>query len=154
MNKFAFRLQKVLTVNEIQEENAQKRFASAEQARSLQKDKLSAAETAVTNQRISFKSALTSGINAGDALINHRFGIKLQRQAGDEAKKLKHASEISSDRRKELMEAARRRKMPEILKDKEFEKYRYENLRAESNELDETACRRFTATPILAETDV
>ncbi len=154
MKRFAFRLQKVLDVNEIREERAQRHFADAERARGLQNDILIAAESAVANQRTLLKNSLSSGINAGEALINHRFGLRLQRQAGEESRKLKAAAEVASDRRKELTEAARRTKMLEILKDKELEKYGLETARSESGEADELAGRRFVSPIIVKEIDV
>ncbi len=154
MKIFSFRLQKVLDVNEIREESAQRHFSDAERARGLQRDKLDAAESAVFDQRSQLKRSLSQGINAGDALINHRFGQRLQRQVGEEVRKLQHAIEVVSDRRKELTEAARRKKMLEILKDKELEKYRLESTLIESNEQDEIAGRRFVTAGNLKEIDV
>ena len=154
MKKFSFRLQKVLDVNAIREEKAQRNFSSAERARGLQCEVVNAAESAVSNQRVMFKVSLAKGINAGDALLNHRFGIRLQRQVGEEVRKLQHVTEVASDRRKELTEAARRKKMLEILKDKELEKYREASALYESNEQDEIAGRRFVSTGNLKEIDV
>ncbi len=153
MKKFNFRLQKVLDVNEIREEKAQRHFSEAERARGLQSDLLNAAESAVSSQRIVFKSSLSKGINAGDALINHRFGIRLQKQVGEEIRKLQHATEVVSDRRKALTEAARRKKMLEILKDKELEEYKIESSLFESNEQDEIAGRRFAGNVNMKEID-
>jgi len=153
MKKFYFRLQKVLDVNEIREENARRHFADAERARGLQCDNLNAAESAVSSQRVLFRDSLTKGIKAGDALVNHRFGQRLQRQVGEEKRKLQHAEEVVSDRLKDLTEAARRKKMLEILKEKEIEKHRLEVTLAESNEQDEVAGRRYTAALRMKEID-
>jgi flagellar protein FliJ len=142
MKRFQFRLDKVLELRKISEEQAQRRMADAERARTLQEQVLLEAENASLGQESAVRKQLSAGFKAGEALLGHRYAIKLKRDVREEGDKLVRVVEVVSDRRKELSEAARQKKSLEILRDKRKEEYLVEELRIEQNVLDDEAAQR------------
>jgi len=146
VKRFNFRLDKVLDLRKMSEEQAQRRMSDAQRARTLQEQTKSAAEVALREQEGSFRGEIQSGLNAGEALINSRFHQKLRSNVAVEAARLVHAEEIVSDRRLELAEAARQKKMLEVLRDKRMEEHTLETLRIEQGVLDDEAGQRLART--------
>ena len=117
-------------------------MADAERARTLQEQVLQEAENASNTQEGAVRKQLSAGFRAGDALLGHRYAIRLKREVRDAGDKLVRVKEVVSDRRKELSEAARQKKSLEILRDKRKEEYLVEELRVEQNLLDDEAAHR------------
>lgn len=145
MKRFSFRLQKLLDLRRVREEQAQRRMAEAQRARALQLEALRAAEIAASLAQEQFRQVLSKKIGAGEALINHRYGARLRSTAVAEADRLRHSEEVASNRRRELAEAARQKQTLETLKEKRLEEHTALALHIEQGQLDDDAGRRFAA---------
>jgi flagellar protein FliJ len=142
MKNFHFRLEKVLDLRKMTEEQAQKRMADAHTARALQEQKRDAAETALLTEERRLRSERTGKFKAGEALIGHRIGQQLRVQLHQQNEKLAHAEEVVGDRRRELAEASRQKKMLETLREKRLEDYVVEGIRLEQAVMDDEAGQR------------
>jgi flagellar FliJ protein len=145
MKKFNFRLQRVLEIKELREEQAERRLAQAQQARTLHREVLNKAESAVSSQQSEIRKTISTRFMAGDALLNHRYGIKLQRAAAEASRKLTLAEERVSDRRKELIAVSRERQSLDSLRERRLEEYILDSSRLEQNERDEEAGQRYAS---------
>jgi len=142
MKKFQFRLEKVLDLRKMTEERAQKRMADAHSARALQEAQCDAAETALIQEENRLRSERAGKFKAGDALLGHRFGQHLRVQVHVQTEKLARAEELVGDRRRELAEASRQKKMLETLREKRLEDYVVEGIRLEQAVMDDEAGQR------------
>jgi len=142
MTRFNFRLERVLDLREQTEEQAQRRMAEAQRARSLQERRKEAAETALAEEERSLRRKVSGRFQALDALTTSRFGQKLRGDARREGELLARADELVGDRRRELTEAAKQKKMLELLRDKKRAEHTADLLRLEQAVLDDEAGMR------------
>jgi len=80
---------------------------------------------------------LTGALDMQFIAAHRRFMIAMQRQAMELAQKMAGVQRKLEEAQKELLEAAKQRKVIEKLKEKQLERWRAEMARSEANQMDE-----------------
>lgn len=141
--KFKFRLAPLLKLREHREKERQKEHAAAMGELDLQTQANSHLDTERVNTLDQQRTRLAGRISVAEALICSRYIIKLRRRrlAGDE---LVHALRKDTEKKRfRLVEAARDRKIFELLRDKQQLRHRRDIDMQEQKELDEVATAPF-----------
>ena len=143
MQKFRFKLQRLLDFRKIREEQAEAEFAKATRVFLHEKELLRQLESnlADTFSRLKLEQEKTSSLLTlklfQDYIDTTREGIKLQ------TGKVAAAADRRQQCLRKLEEAARKRKGVESLKEKKLQQYHEEALREEQAFLDELSGQRF-----------
>ena len=143
MQKFRFKLQRLLDFRKIREEQAEAEFAKATRVFLHEKELLRQLESnlADTFSRLKLEQEKTSSLLTlklfQDYIDTTREGIKLQ------AVKVAAAADRRQQCLRKLEEAARKRKGVESLKEKKLQQYHEEALREEQAFLDELSGQRY-----------
>ena len=143
MQKFRFKLQRLLDFRKIREEQAEAEFAKATRVFLHEKEQLRQLETNLSDtfdrlkQEQEKHSSLLTLKLFQDYIDTTREGIKLQ------AVKVAAAADRRQQCLRKLEEAARKRKGVESLKEKKLQQYHEEALREEQAFLDELSGQRY-----------
>ena len=143
MQKFRFKLQRLLDFRKIREEQAEAEFAKATRVFLHEKELLRQLESnlADTFSRLKLEQEKTSSLLTlklfQDYIDTTREGIKLQ------AVKVAAAADRRQQCLRKLEEAARKRKGVESLKEKKLQQYHEEALKEEQAFLDELSGQRY-----------
>ena len=143
MQKFRFKLQRLLDFRKIREEQAEAEFAKATRVFLHEKELLRQLETNLSDtfdrlkQEQEKHSSLLTLKLFQDYIDTTREGIKLQ------AVKVAAAADRRQQCLRKLEEAARKRKGVESLKEKKLQQYHEEALREEQAFLDELSGQRY-----------
>ena len=143
MQKFRFKLQRLLDFRKIREEQAEAEFAKATRVFLHEKERLRQLETNLSDtfdrlkQEQEKHSSLLTLKLFQDYIDTTREGIKLQ------AVKVAAAADRRQQCLRKLEEAARKRKGVESLKEKKLQQYHEEALREEQAFLDELSGQRY-----------
>ena len=143
MQKFRFKLQRLLDFRKIREEQAEAEFAKATRVFLHEKELLRQLETKLTDSFVRLKleqekpSSLLTLKLFQDYIDTTREGIKLQ------AVKVAAAADRRQQCLRKLEEAARKRKGVESLKEKKLQQYHEEALKEEQAFLDELSGQRY-----------
>ena len=143
MQKFRFKLQRLLDFRKIREEQAEAEFAKATRVFLHEKELLRQLETklADTFSRLKLEQEKPSSLMTlklfQDYIDTTREGIKLQ------AVKVTAAADRRQQCLRKLEEAARKRKGVESLKEKKLQQYHEEVLKEEQAFLDELSGQRY-----------
>ena len=143
MQKFRFKLQRLLDFRKIREEQAEAEFAKATRVFLHEKERLRQLETNLSDtfdrlkQEQEKHSSLLTLKLFQDYIDTTREGIKLQ------AVKVAAAADRRQQCLRKLEEAARKRKGVESLKEKKLQQYHEEVLKEEQAFLDELSGQRY-----------
>ena len=143
MQKFRFKLQRLLDFRKIREEQAEAEFAKATRVFLHEKEQLRQLETNLSDtfdrlkQEQEKHSSLLTLKLFQDYIDTTREGIKLQ------AVKVAAAADRRQQCLRKLEEAARKRKGVESLKEKKLQQYHEEALKEEQAFLDELSGQRY-----------
>ncbi len=141
--KFKFRLNPLLKLREHREKERKKEHAAAADEVQKHKQHLDALDTKRIETLDHQRERLTGRLSVAEALVFSRYIMKLKRQrmAGTE---LLHALEKEAElKRQKLVEAARDRKIFDLLKEKQQLRHRQEIEKQDQKELDEVAVSPF-----------
>ena len=141
MKRFSFRLDKVLDARRLQEQQTQRRLAEAQHEKLRRQKLLEKAESELSRQEKMQRRLLTRGLNAGEALINHKFRQKLSEDTEERSQAVQESEEQVFEKRTELTKAMQRRKVLESLRERRKAEYKLDVERTEQNELDDNAAR-------------
>jgi len=137
--KFRFRLEPLLNIRKHREKERQKEHADAQAKVMAQQNSLQKMDHHRLSTLDTQRARLTGSISIAEALICSRYLVKLKRDrlAGTE---LLHGLRKEEDvRRGKLIEAARERKIFEMLREKQEKRHLEEIRKADQKELDEVA---------------
>ena len=143
MQKFRFKLQRLLDIRKIREEQAEAEFAKAARVFLHEKERLRQLETNLSDtfdrlkQEQEKHSSLLTLKLFQDYIDTTREGIKLQ------TVKVAAAADRRQQCLRKLEEAARKRKGVESLKEKKLQQYHEEALKEEQAFLDELSGQRY-----------
>ena len=143
MQKFRFKLQRLLDFRKIREEQAEAEFAKATRVFLHEKELLRQLETKLADafSRLKLEQEKSSSLLTlklfQDYIDTTREGIKLQ------AVKVAAAADRRQQCLRKLEEAARKRKGVESLKEKKLQQYHEEALKEEQAFLDELSGQRY-----------
>lgn len=144
MKKFTFRLETLLKVRIMQEEEAQIKLSQATQSYLIEKEKedtlLLAQENTINEFRIKQYEVLTV-----ETLKNYHFFLdKIKEELFLQLKRTQAAAEYRMECLKELEDAVKNRKLVEKLKEKQWLEYQEQALREEQILLDEIGIQAYT----------
>ncbi|MDH5751517.1 MAG: flagellar export protein FliJ [Deltaproteobacteria bacterium] len=137
---FRYRLQSVLKIRERITRLKLKSFSEVELRTQIMKEQV------VTNRRSlaaagrNLDMARQQGINVFQLQQHDMFSRRIKDENGRLGEQIRELTQELEARRKDLVEARRRQRTLEILKEKAEERYREEQQRQERIELDEISC--------------
>ena len=141
--KFKFRLEPLLKIREYREKERQKDHSAAVHEVVKQKQQLQALDHERLATLDHQRQRLIGRLSVAEALVCSRYLVKLKRQRLS-GTGLLHGLEREAERkRQELVEAARERKIYELLKEKRRLRYRQEAEKQDQKQLDEVAVVAF-----------
>jgi flagellar FliJ protein len=138
MSKFGFRLEPVLAQRKREEQERQRELASRELVVvKLQNDLKRLDESLQGAAEDLRKNHLTGAINLNFLTAHRRFLTAMQRQGIGIVQQVAGAQVLVDEARQQLAEAAKRRKVIEKLREKQFARWREDQERRELAQLDE-----------------
>jgi len=137
--KFKFRLAPLLKIREHREKERQREHAAAVDKVLQQKYALEVVDQAKQRTLESQREQLSGRISVAEALIYSRYLMKLKRDRFNGNEVLRGLEKEAERRRARLVQAARERKIFELLKEKQLARYRADLEKADQKELDEVA---------------
>lgn len=143
MPRFRFRLERVLDVRKVEEDREKMAFAEREAILAREKRRLSAAETAYQEALAVDGAAEPTRIE--DLLRQLYRRERLLREIGQSQADLASAAEAWRAARERLVEARKKKRVLENLRERKHAVWRYEEERAEEAALDEIGTSRFLA---------
>ena len=143
VKKYKFRLDPLLKIREHREKERQKEHAAAVDKVLAQKDKLAQVDQSKLKTLDCQRERLSSHISVAEALIYSRYLMKLKRDRVNGGELLRGLEKEAERRRVRLVQAARERKIFELLKEKQMARHRAEIEKADQKELDEVATVAF-----------
>lgn len=137
--KFKFRLAPLLKIREYREKERQREHAAAVDKVLAQKDKLLSMDQSKLQTLDEQRERLGGKISVAEALIYSRYLMKLKRDRLTGNELLRGLEKEAERRRVRLVQAARERKVFELLKEKQMARYKAALDKADQKELDEIA---------------
>ncbi len=141
--KFKYRFEPMLKVREHKEKERQKELAEAQGQVVEQKGKL----TELDKHRVSTfdhqRKKLIGNISVAETLVCSRYLVRLKRDRIAGTEFLRGLEREVEKRRQKLVEAAKERKMYELLKEKQKTRHRKEIEKVEQKDLDEISTNTF-----------
>ena len=143
MNKFKFKLETVLKVKARIEDLRKLELREAESRRDKARLELFRWQKEIADHIRLYREKFQQRINPEEANNYHHYLTWLNRQADLAALQLREREKEVAERRQKLVEASKERKILEKLKEKAYQNYQAEQLRAEIQFLDELGTGRF-----------
>ena len=143
MKKFEFRLEPLLKVRSHVEKEKQKAHAAAQMSVQNQKAHLSEVESGRQKTIAHQRQVQKKRLSLAELLVCSRYLVKLKKDTMAGNKLLGALEKDAEEKRQELVEASRARKIFEKLKERQQEKYYKEAGAMEAKESDEVANTTF-----------
>ncbi|RMH56217.1 MAG: flagellar export protein FliJ [Candidatus Hydrogenedentota bacterium] len=143
MARFRFRLERVLSVRRHEEDREKLRFAVA--VRNLEEARKNLRATREELRRAVEKGAAVAAARPTieDLVRDYEYRAALLRREERETKAVEEAQERYEEARRYLIEARKKRRLLERLRERRFEEWREEEIRREQEELDEMGVAGF-----------
>lgn len=138
MKRFRFRMQPVLDLREMQEDEAARALGEARQAESLEREQLSC----LMGLRDSVESEMEASFDPQHAMAYLGYLSRLQGRIHSQQEQVQEMARVAEDRRESLVQASVERRKLEKLKERRQEEHRAEVLAAEEKELDDLRTSR------------
>ena len=135
MKKFDFRFQRLLDLKERMEETRRRALGEAVAQLFEEQERLSQLQHTQTSYRQNWQSV--AGLNPTLLSLNANYLLRLQREILEQEERVRQAETTVEEKRGELTEATRERRVYETLKDRAAVAYRREQKRQERILLDE-----------------
>ncbi|MGQ9487795.1 MAG: flagellar export protein FliJ [Armatimonadota bacterium] len=145
MRRFVFSLQKVLEYRQRLEEQAIRAFAEAQ--RHLEREQAVLAELISLREQCLQRSSRAKRLAVEMLDVEQTYLFALEGRIEAQRQRVAEAEAVLEERRQALIEAQRERKALERLRDKHYEQWRQEVLRAEQQVLDDLATVRAVFRP-------
>lgn len=143
MKRFRFRLEPVLTIRTWEEERAQTAYGQAMKQELRLADELRGVETRIESGVAEWRAQSSLPGHPADITMRWRHLLTLERERADVAAKLATARRIRDQKMKALVDAHRRVKVLDTLKDRQNQAHLAEQRRREERELDDIVNARF-----------
>jgi flagellar FliJ protein len=143
VKRFKYRLEPLLKIRQYREKERQKEHAAAAQEVVKQKQELESLENHRAETFDLQRQRLVGTMSVADALICSRYLVRLKRQRMAGTGLLHGLEREAEKKRRKLVEAARERKMYELLKEKQQLRHRQEIEKFDQKLLDEVAVVAF-----------
>ena len=139
MPRFRFALEPLLTARRKAEEVHQRAVAGIERERLELENALRRQQNAITESKQSLQGSLVGALNTTSLRFHAANAVQLMRQAQRIVLEMAGVHRRLEAARVELIEAARRRRAVELLRERRFEQWSAEQEKAETVALDELA---------------
>ncbi len=144
MGPFRFRLETLLTVRRMKEEQAEVRLAAATAALAAEQGRLAALETALADHVADYRRTLAEPVAVATLKTFRAFNDKLTEDIDHQQVRVATADQERRRCLTVLEAAARDRKLVEKLREKRLAQYQAEALREEQKLLDELGLQAFS----------
>ncbi len=141
MKKFTFRLQRVIEVRRTREKECQRRLADSLQVLKKSEEQLEKERQESLRSRESLRRALRGPVSVAQLMALDGWHRWKNRQVQERNAQADRQRSIVDRKRRELIEAAKDKKILERLKEKRYEEYRVNSLREEQAVLDDLGTR-------------
>ena len=131
---YKFSYQKILDVRQIQEDQKSSEVASAQNELEKEKDELSKLEDEKSS---TLKDNGNDSQNSLDLMRKNSFMNRVNDNIDKQKLKIEEKEETLSNKKNELLEASKSRKIIDKLKESDLKKYNIEQSRKEQNQIDE-----------------
>jgi flagellar FliJ protein len=140
---FTYNLQSVLEYRQSIEEKKLTEFSETE--RNLQKEKDRLKEIRKQQQALveELKALTDRECNSRDVALSLIYTEELQKGENRQIEVIRKAAGVFEEKRKELLEAVKQRKMMETHKEHQFQEYKTDLIAAERRETDDMSIQRF-----------
>ncbi len=143
VKRFRYRLEPLLKIRRYREKERQKEHSAAVQEVFKQKQELVTLDRYRLDTLDHQRSRQVGNFNIADALVCSRYLVKLKRQRMAGTGLLHGLEKEAEKKRRKLVDAARERKIYELLKEKQQLRHRQAIEKQEQKELDEVAVVAF-----------
>ena len=137
MKRFIFRFQRLLELKERIEDQCKAELGEAMTEFNRELDQLGKLERSFGAYRRAALGLPDQRVDVGLLDVNASYFLRLQREIGEQREHLEQMGSVVEDKRGKLLEAARQRRMYEILQERAEEEYQREAMRQERIQLDE-----------------
>ena len=142
MNRFRFRLENVLRVRGAEEEAKKRDFGEARREARKAEERLEDTRREIEEHDHLAEDREARPLNARDLLIHFQYSRQLERKKESNLQLLKHTEVIVDARRKELVEANRRKKTLERLRERAMLEHNMAANKEEQAVLDELTAQK------------
>jgi len=143
MAKFKFRLERILSVRKHQEEKERILFGIAVQKKLEAEMKLSEIRERLNSAMESRTKLFNSKPTIEDLVRAHEYHISLINREVKAIKNLEETKRIMEEQRLKLIEARKKKRVLERLRERKYEDWKFEEENKEQNELDEIGLQTF-----------
>lgn len=143
MNRFQFRLESVLRVRAAEEEARKRAFGAARQEAQREENLLDEIRREIEDHDRIAEDRESRPLNARDLAMHHGYSRQLERKREWQQSRLKRAEEMLDTRRNELIEATRRKKTLDQLRERAFREHAQAENREEQAILDELTVQKY-----------
>ncbi|MHB9031085.1 MAG: flagellar export protein FliJ [Candidatus Latescibacterota bacterium] len=143
MNRFQFRLENVLRVRGAEEMKIKREFGIALQNVRNAEERCRAVETEIRELERLAEGKETGHLAVADIQVRHRYARHLEQVKEAREKELEQARKVMDIKRSDLVEATRRKKTLERLREHALGEYEKAVVKEEQNSLDELTAIKF-----------
>lgn len=137
MKRFGFRFQRILEIKERIEEARRAELGEVMAVLNRELEQLAAMRGTLNSYRRAGYSQPAARVDAPLLGISASYNLRLEREIGEQLEHVRRIEVVVEDKRKNLLEATRERRVYEILKERAQEAHRSEFNRQERIQLDE-----------------
>ena len=137
MKRFNFRFQRILEIKERIEDARRAELGEVMAVLNKETDQLNALRQTLDSYRLAGRSLPSARINTPLLGINASYLLRLEREIGEQLAHIERIQTVVEDKRQNLLEATRERRVYEILKERAEEAHKNEVNRQERIQLDE-----------------
>lgn len=146
MARFRFRLEKVLTVRADEERREKMRFAERVREKAVVEAEIAELEARMETALDSAATISTVGGTLDQLVQSYDYRVGLMRKRGNAEKKLEQTNLRFEEARLRLVEARRKRRVLEMLREQHYKEWKLEEAKREQAELDEIGINGFVRT--------
>jgi flagellar protein FliJ len=141
---FTYNLQSVLEYRQNIEEKKLTEFSEAERNLQKEKDRLNGIREQQQTLVEELKALKNRECDSRDIALSLKYTEELQKRENRQIEVVQEATAAFEEKRRELLEAVKQRKMMETHKDHQFQDYKADLISAERRESDDISIQRFT----------
>jgi len=141
---FTYNLQSVLEYRQSIEEQKLTAFSDAERKLQREKDLLQEIREQQRGLVDELKALKNKECDSRDIALVLKYSEELQKQENRQSEAVRKAAGVFEEKRRELLEAVKKRKMMETHKEHQFQEYKTDLIAAERRETDDISIQRFS----------
>lgn len=143
MAKFTFKLESLLNIKTKLEDKAKTEYGKANLKLQQEKELLQNLQNKKDNAIFSFKKSVSNNVNTNETIIFNRFIYNMDCQIKNQQENISLAKNLVEEKRKELIEAMKQRKIFDTLKENQKQSFNKEILLNEQKFIDEIVSYKY-----------